>query len=230
MFNTVDMVLISFRTLFPAVCHCVKINSLKVPKTYTIETDETGESTADSLILDCEYEIGQNETGFVLKWLLKDNLIYQWIPYDKPYSHVSIYVFSIWFLDEPNYVYWKCKNQTHFEIYFPSFRPQWRAESTQRTWFRTKSTTSIERFSFPSQCGTWQANTPVTCRHSSRPTRSQRLCKSSVREKATHIFFCSHYVIVLHIFFYGNSRPSLLNSFVLYNLFSFGKKNVSSII
>lgn len=76
--------------IFYSDSNCVKINSLKVPSTYTVETDETGESIGDDLILDCEYEIGQNETGFVLKWLLKDNLIYQWIPYDKPYSHVSI--------------------------------------------------------------------------------------------------------------------------------------------
>lgn len=32
------------------------------------------------MILDCEYEISPNETGFVLKWVLNDMPIYQWIP------------------------------------------------------------------------------------------------------------------------------------------------------
>lgn len=91
------------------VCHCVKINSLKVPSTYTVELDEAGESIGDSLILDCEYEVGQNETGFVLKWLLKDNLIYQWIPYDKPYSHVSLFFLYI-------HIHIECDVSRHTDI------------------------------------------------------------------------------------------------------------------
>lgn len=49
---------------------------------------DSSEDDNDELVLDCEYEIGANETGFVLKWLLKDNSIYQWIPNHKPYALV----------------------------------------------------------------------------------------------------------------------------------------------
>ena len=69
---------------FISVCQCVQITHLKVPATYSIE-----ESSEDNLILDCEYELGVNETGFVLKWLYNDQSIYQWIPSHKPYALVS---------------------------------------------------------------------------------------------------------------------------------------------
>lgn len=66
------------------VCSGVKITNLKVPTTYTIEESPN----ADGLILDCEYELGTEETGFVLKWLFNDHSIYQWIPSHKPYALV----------------------------------------------------------------------------------------------------------------------------------------------
>lgn len=64
----------------------VKITNLKVPTTYTIEEP----THSNGLILDCEYELGTEETGFVLKWLFNDHSIYQWIPSHKPYALVSV--------------------------------------------------------------------------------------------------------------------------------------------
>lgn len=67
------------------MCLCVKITNLKVPASYTIETPPNPDNP---LILDCEYEILPNETHFVLKWLLNDIPIYQWIP--SPSSGVGV--------------------------------------------------------------------------------------------------------------------------------------------
>lgn len=41
-------------------------------------------------MLDCEYDLGPDETGFVLKWLYNDTSVYQWIPGHKPYALVSL--------------------------------------------------------------------------------------------------------------------------------------------
>lgn len=70
-----------------SVCHSVKITNLKVPSTYILEQTT---KTPAALILDCEYLIRQDETGFVLKWLLDDSPIYQWIPSHKPYASVGL--------------------------------------------------------------------------------------------------------------------------------------------
>lgn len=72
---------------FFLVCQAVKITNINVPATYTI--DKTSNDT-EILILDCDYDIFQNETGFVLKWLLNDIPIYQWIPNQKPYALVIL--------------------------------------------------------------------------------------------------------------------------------------------
>lgn len=61
----------------------MKITNLKVPSSYTIESPSNPDNR---LILDCEYEISPNETGFVLKWVLNDIPIYQWIPSGIPYA------------------------------------------------------------------------------------------------------------------------------------------------
>lgn len=76
------------------VCNTVKITNLKVPSTYIIEntpaTAKGGKSTLKNrlnhLILDCEYEIDAGEQGFVLKWLLNNHMIYQWIPTRTPFA------------------------------------------------------------------------------------------------------------------------------------------------
>ncbi|XP_058059964.1 uncharacterized protein LOC131210690 isoform X2 [Anopheles bellator] len=68
------------------VCTAVKIINLKVPSTYLL--DQTSK-TPDPLILDCEYEVDENEKGFVLKWLLDNQPIYQWIPSKNPFPFQS---------------------------------------------------------------------------------------------------------------------------------------------
>ncbi|XP_035786983.1 uncharacterized protein LOC126577352 isoform X2 [Anopheles aquasalis] len=68
------------------VCSAVKIINLKVPSTYLL--DQTSK-TPDPLILDCEYEVDENEKGFVLKWLLDNQPVYQWIPSKNPFPFQS---------------------------------------------------------------------------------------------------------------------------------------------
>uniref|UniRef100_A0AAG5DSZ7 Ig-like domain-containing protein n=1 Tax=Anopheles atroparvus TaxID=41427 RepID=A0AAG5DSZ7_ANOAO len=67
-------------------CSAVKIINLKVPPTYLL--DQTSK-TPDPLILDCEYEVDENEKGFVLKWLLDGQPVYQWIPSKNPFPFQS---------------------------------------------------------------------------------------------------------------------------------------------
>ncbi|ETN66152.1 hypothetical protein AND_002067 [Anopheles darlingi] len=67
-------------------CSAVKIINLKVPSTYLL--DQTSK-TPDPLILDCEYEVDENEKGFVLKWLLDNQPVYQWIPSKNPFPFQS---------------------------------------------------------------------------------------------------------------------------------------------
>ncbi|XP_053670482.1 uncharacterized protein LOC128720810 isoform X2 [Anopheles nili] len=67
-------------------CSAVKIINLKVPPTYLL--DQTSK-TPDPLILDCEYEVDDSEKGFVLKWLLDGQPVYQWIPSKNPFPFQS---------------------------------------------------------------------------------------------------------------------------------------------
>ncbi|XP_061386531.1 uncharacterized protein LOC133321459 isoform X1 [Musca vetustissima] len=60
----------------------VRITNLKVPHTYTLERH----TEPEPLVLDCEYELGPREKGFVLKWLFNNHSIYQWIPSVKGYA------------------------------------------------------------------------------------------------------------------------------------------------
>ncbi|XP_055705366.1 uncharacterized protein LOC129803058 isoform X2 [Phlebotomus papatasi] len=53
----------------------VKIHDVKVPQTYIFD-----EENPEELTLDCIYEVDPEETGFVLKWYLNDQSVYQWIP------------------------------------------------------------------------------------------------------------------------------------------------------
>ena len=48
-----------------------------MPSTYVLDDDAPN---PEPLILDCIYDVGPNETGFVLKWYLNNIQIYQWIP------------------------------------------------------------------------------------------------------------------------------------------------------
>lgn len=59
----------------------VRITKLEIPATHIL----TNEDHTDSLILDCQYDEYENETGLVLKWFLNGNQIYQWIPNNLPF-------------------------------------------------------------------------------------------------------------------------------------------------
>lgn len=54
----------------------VRIDTLKVPAEYILNNAESPEA----LVLDCEYDLPENEQRFVLKWHLNEEMIYQWIP------------------------------------------------------------------------------------------------------------------------------------------------------
>ncbi|XP_038107803.1 uncharacterized protein LOC6051898 isoform X2 [Culex quinquefasciatus] len=64
----------------------VKITSLKVPSTYLLDKSS---KNPDPLILDCEYEVDESEKGFVLKWFLDGQPVYQWIPSKNPFPFQS---------------------------------------------------------------------------------------------------------------------------------------------
>jgi len=72
----------------------VKITNLKVPPTYILEDAENPQM----LLLDCEYDVSPHETGFVLKWLLNEQQIYQWIPSGAAHAFVSHFIcFEVFF-------------------------------------------------------------------------------------------------------------------------------------
>ncbi|XP_059607749.1 uncharacterized protein LOC132255655 isoform X2 [Phlebotomus argentipes] len=59
----------------------VTIHDIKVPSTYILDEDN-----AEPLVLDCIYDVNHRETGFVLKWLLNEQSVYQWIPSVGPFA------------------------------------------------------------------------------------------------------------------------------------------------
>lgn len=73
------------------MCESAKITSVVVPQYYVLDDFENPKP----ITLDCIYEIGANETGFVLKWNHNKNNVYQWILNMKPHALVSnIYFIS----------------------------------------------------------------------------------------------------------------------------------------
>ncbi|CAG9803828.1 unnamed protein product [Chironomus riparius] len=66
--------------IFMKACRTSKINKVLVPSYYLED------SSSEELILNCDFEIGENEMGFVLKWHHNSVPIYQWIPQKKPYA------------------------------------------------------------------------------------------------------------------------------------------------
>lgn len=75
---------IALYDFFPdfSACRTSKINHVLVPSYYLED------SSSEELILNCDFEIGENEMGFVLKWHHNSVPIYQWIPQKKPYALV----------------------------------------------------------------------------------------------------------------------------------------------
>lgn len=80
----VNPIIIYFLTC-STVTQSVRITNLKVPHIYTLERHMEPEP----LVLDCEYELGPREKGFVLKWLFNNHSIYQWIPSVKGFAMVG---------------------------------------------------------------------------------------------------------------------------------------------
>lgn len=69
------------RVLFSRIagtCSAVNITDLRVPATHIVN--------GDPLMLDCVYELAPDETKLVVKWLLNEQQVYQWIPGSRPYS------------------------------------------------------------------------------------------------------------------------------------------------
>jgi hypothetical protein len=75
-------------------CCSVKIQKITVPSFVVMDYNQhaSGKSKllAPDFLLDCDYEVGENDTNLVVKWLLtpegslKPQLIYQWIPPRAP--------------------------------------------------------------------------------------------------------------------------------------------------
>lgn len=60
----------------------MKIRDLKVPSTYIL--DRKNAADPSPIHMDCLYDLRPDESGFVLKWLLDGNPVYQWIPPKRP--------------------------------------------------------------------------------------------------------------------------------------------------
>ncbi|XP_055694765.1 uncharacterized protein LOC129796669 [Lutzomyia longipalpis] len=72
------MIFIAFLFLAAAgTCSAVRITELRVPATHVVD--------GDPLVLDCVYDLAPEESKLVVKWLLNDQPVYQWIPGSRPY-------------------------------------------------------------------------------------------------------------------------------------------------
>lgn len=86
-FNIVTCFIFFYQKL---VCSAVKIHSITVPSTYVLKSEEP-----NSIVLDCDYTADEAETGFVLKWLLNNVAVYQWIPSSKtPFALVNCLIIN----------------------------------------------------------------------------------------------------------------------------------------
>ncbi|XP_023310601.1 uncharacterized protein LOC108908849, partial [Anoplophora glabripennis] len=65
-----------YKNFFSIVC-CVQINYIKVPP--AVKNDSN-----NPVILDCNYSVRPDDTDLVVKWYLNDDVVYQWIPPQKP--------------------------------------------------------------------------------------------------------------------------------------------------
>lgn len=66
------------------LCCSVKIQKITVPSVVVMDSNlnlsERPNLSAPEFLLDCDYEVDENEKGLVIKWLLNNQLVYQWIP------------------------------------------------------------------------------------------------------------------------------------------------------
>lgn len=65
----------------------MKINNIFVPPLYDLRNNDN-----QTLILQCDFTVNENDTGFVLKWLFNNAQIYQWIPSKVPFALVSFHI------------------------------------------------------------------------------------------------------------------------------------------
>lgn len=145
----------------------MKIINLKVPSTYLL--DQTSK-TPDPLILDCEYEVDENEKGFVLKWLLDNQPVYQWIPSKNPFPFVSLALYVA--LTGPYH------SNTLF-CFIPDSNPS-RTEWTHRTSCRRSTCTSTGRWQSSNRWPTSLASTCALSRRIPVSIESRPSLKSSV--------------------------------------------------
>ena len=70
------------------LCCSVKIQKITVPSVvvmdYNINLSERPNLSAPEFILDCDFDVDENEEGLVIKWFLNNKLVYQWIPPGLP--------------------------------------------------------------------------------------------------------------------------------------------------
>lgn len=71
--------LLTFSALDLIPVRTVQINYIKVPG--AVKND-----SGSPAILDCNYSVRPDDTELVVKWLLNDEVVYQWIPPQKPQS------------------------------------------------------------------------------------------------------------------------------------------------
>lgn len=77
--NTLEEYWCLYLILFVTVSAAIKIRNITVPEYVFIDTDK-------SVILDCDYEMGDDIAGLVVKWFLNDKMLYQWIYNKGPQS------------------------------------------------------------------------------------------------------------------------------------------------
>lgn len=70
------------------LCCSVKIQKISVPSVVVMDSNlnlsERPNLSAPEFLLDCDYEVSENESGLVIKWFLNNQLVYQWIPPRMP--------------------------------------------------------------------------------------------------------------------------------------------------
>src|SRR5690349_13665770 len=68
------------------LCCSVKIQKITVPSVVVMDynVNERPNLSAPEFTLDCDFDIGDNESGLVVKWFLNNQPVYQWIPPRMP--------------------------------------------------------------------------------------------------------------------------------------------------
>lgn len=66
------------------LCCSVKIQKITVPSVvvmdYNLNLSERPNLSAPEFLLDCDFDVNEQESGLVIKWFLNNQLVYQWIP------------------------------------------------------------------------------------------------------------------------------------------------------